>query len=167
LNKYVAFVILLMISVLIGSNVFLSFVVAPVLFSNFDKIAAGSIMQLIFPYYFKINWILGIVIYTIIGVLSFKDKEIVKSLKWFLVSIGAIVILNMAQDRSLLPMAQSIQNQYVQALEEKQNEKAKVLYSQFSTVHKVSSFVNITTMILEIFLLYNFLSFLKFSRNKL
>lgn len=156
-----------MISVLIGSNVFLSFVVAPVLFSNFDKIASGSIMQLIFPYYFKINWILGIVIYTIIGVLSFKDKEIVKSLKWFLVSIGAIVILNMAQDRSLLPMAQSIQNQYVQALEEKQNEKAKVLYSQFSTVHKVSSFVNITTMILEIFLLYNFLSFLKFSRNKL
>ncbi len=124
-------------------------------------------MQLIFPYYFKINWILGVVIYTIIGVLSFKDKEIVKTLKWFLVSVGAIVILNMAQDRSLLPMAKSIQREYVQALEEKQKEKAETLHSQFSNVHTVSSVINVTTMILEIFLLYNFLSFLKINRKEL
>ncbi|WP_028950452.1 DUF4149 domain-containing protein [Sulfurihydrogenibium subterraneum] len=167
MNKYITFAIVLLISILIGSNVFLSFVVAPVLFSNFDKITAGSIMQLIFPYYFKINWILGVVIYTIIGVLSFKDKEIVKTLKWFLVSVGAIVILNMAQDRSLLPMAKSIQREYVQALEEKQKEKAETLHSQFSNVHTVSSVINVTTMILEIFLLYNFLSFLKINRKEL
>lgn len=151
----------LMISVLVGSNIFLSFVVAPVIFSNFDKITAGSIMQLIFPYYFKINWILGIVIYTIIGVLSFKDREIVKSLKWFLISVGCVVILNMAQDRALLPMTKSIQEEYVELLKENQIEKAEILHSRFSKIHGISSGINLTTLVIEIFLLYNFLSFLK------
>lgn len=123
-------------------------------------------MQLIFPYYFKINWVLGIVIYTIIGILSFKEKEIVKSLKWFLLSIGAIVILNMAQDRALFPMAKSIQLEYVELLKENQTEKAEILHSQFSKIHVISSFINITTLALELFILYNFLSFFKKSRNK-
>ncbi len=122
-------------------------------------------MQLIFPYYFKINWILGVVIYTIIGVLSFKDKEIVKSLKWFLISVGMVVILNMAQDRAIFPMSKSIQQEYVELVKENQQKKAQILHSKFSKIHGISSVINLTTMLLETFLLYNFLSFLKISRK--
>jgi len=159
LNSYVSFFILLLISLLIGSNVFLSFVVAPVIFSNFDKITAGGIMQLIFPYYFKINWVLGIVIYTVIGVLSLKDKYIVKRLKWFLVSVGGLVILNMAQDRAIFPMAKSTQQGYIEAVQQNQTQKAEALHSQFSTLHGISSVINLITLVLEVLLLYNFLRF--------
>jgi len=152
LNKAVDVLILLLLGVLVGFNIFFSFIVAPLLFSNFDHRSAGEVTNLIFPYYFGSGWVIGIIIYTLFGIKSIKDKEIIKKYKGFVIGILVLVITHKALHKTVLPVARSINIQYYQELEEGNKEKASELKSKFKTVHGISSAVNLFNLALEIYL---------------
>ncbi len=161
MDKYIDFAILLSLSILLGSNVFLTFIVAPQLFSNFDHRLAGEITNVIFPFYFAGGWILGIFVYTLIAVKSIQNKEIVRELKWFIIALSLLVISYMALHRTLLPIGQNINSQYYEMLDQKKEKEAEKYKKQFSTVHAISSSLNLANLIIEIYLLYGFFVFVR------
>ncbi|SNZ02124.1 protein of unknown function [Persephonella hydrogeniphila] len=152
MNRLLDTLILLLLGVLVGFNIFFSFIVAPLLFSNFEHRTAGEITNVIFPYYFGSGWIIGIVIYTLLGIKSFKDKEIIKKYRGFVIGIFILVITHMALHKTVLPVARSINIQYYRELEEGNKEKALELKSKFKTVHGISSGINLFNLALEIYL---------------
>ncbi len=166
MDKYIDFFILLSLGILVGSNVFLTFVVAPQLFSNFDHRLAGEITNVIFPYYFAGGWIIGIFIYTLIAVKSIKRKEIVKKLKWFVIALSLVIISYMALHRTLLPIGQQINSKYYELLDQKKDKEAEKYKHKFATVHAISSSLNMINLLLEIYLMYGFFVFIKEDENK-
>ncbi|WP_297455080.1 DUF4149 domain-containing protein [Persephonella sp.] len=152
MNRYIDLLVLLLIGILIGANIWTTFVVAPVIFSHFDKKTAGEIMNLIFPYYFASGWIIGIVIYTLIGIKSIKDKVIIKKYLGFIIALSILVLSHMALHKTVLPMARTINYQYYQLLQENKKTEAEKLHSKFKTVHTVSSIINLFNLALEIYL---------------
>ena len=166
MDKYIDFFILLSLGILVGSNVFLTFVVAPQLFSNFDHRLAGEITNVIFPYYFAGGWIIGIFIYTLIAVKSIKRKEIVRKLKWFVIALSLVIISYMALHRTLLPIGQQINSKYYELLDQKKDKEAEKYKHKFATVHAISSSLNMINLLLEIYLMYGFFVFIKEDENK-
>ncbi|MDQ7055025.1 MAG: DUF4149 domain-containing protein [Persephonella sp.] len=142
----------LLLGALIGFNVSFSFVIAPLLFSNLDHKVAGEITNLIFPYYFASGWIGGIIIYTLIGIKSIKDKKIIRRYRGFIIGLLLLVISHMALHKSVLPVARSINYQYYVALENREEEKAEELKSKFKKVHTFSSSLNLLNLAIEIYL---------------
>ncbi|HCB69238.1 MAG TPA: DUF4149 domain-containing protein [Persephonella sp.] len=157
LSKIIDLLILFILGVLAGFNIFLTFIVAPVLFSNLDNRHAGEIMNLIFPYYFSSGWILGIAVYSLFALKTVKNKEIIKKFKLFVVALGLLIILNMALHKTVLPIARSLNIQYYTLLKEDKKEEAKIVKDKFKKVHAVSSSINLINLILEIYLFQHFL----------
>lgn len=149
----------MILSLLFGGMVFFTFFVGPVLFSNLDSKLAGSIMNLIFPYYFKMQWISGILIYTLIGIYSYLDKEAIKKLKLFLILVGLFVIIGMALDRAIYPTAKSFILEYYSLIQENHIEAAKNMKEKFDTFHKISSGLNMMNIIIVSGLILTFLKF--------
>ncbi len=158
MSKYVDFLILLLIGILIGFNIFMTFIVTPQLFSHFDHRLAGEITNLLFPFYFASGWIIGIVIYTLIALQSIKDKFIVKRLKGFVIALTVLILLYMAEHKTLLPIGQQINSQYYALLDEGKKEEAQIFKEKFKKVHMISSSINILNLLLLLFLFYNYLS---------
>lgn len=152
MSKIIDSSILLLLGALIGFNLSFTFVIAPVLFSYFDKRLAGEITNLIFPYYFASGWIVGIIIYTLIGIKSIKDKEIIKKLKGFIIGLLLLIISYMALHKTILPIARIINSQYYQLLEKRNQKQAEILKEKFNRIHRVSSGLNIFNIALEIYL---------------
>jgi glucan phosphoethanolaminetransferase (alkaline phosphatase superfamily) len=161
LDKYIDFVILLLLSILLGSNFFLTFVVAPQLFSNFDHRLAGEITNVIFPYYFAGGWIIGITIYTLIAIKSIRKKEVVRQLKWFVIALSLLIISYMALHRTLLPIGQSLNSQYYELIDQNKKQEAEVYKKKFATLHAVSSSLNLVNLLIEIYLIYGFYVFIR------
>jgi len=164
LNKFIDLSILLLLGFLIGFNISFSFIIAPLLFSNLDHRQAGEIMNLIFPYYFASGWITGIVIYTLVGIKSIKDKNIIKTYRGFIFGLLLLVITHMALHKTVLPIAKSINLQYYQMLAENRQSEAQQLKQKFKKIHTISSFINIFNLGLEIYLFQYY--FLKERRLK-
>ncbi len=115
----------------------------------------------IFPFYFKSGWIIGIVIYTLVGVLSLKEKEIIKKLKWFVIATAVLILISMALDRAILPIAEGLKSQYYDLLNEGKQNEAEIIFSRFKTFHGISSVLNLINIIIEVFMLIYILKFLK------
>ena len=164
MNKAIDGLILLLIGVITGFNIFLSYIVAPLLFSNLDHRQAGEIMNIIFPYYFASGWIIGIVIYSLVGLKSIKDKHIIKNFKWFIIGILILILTHMALHKTVLPIARNINAQYYSAIDKGEKEKAAEIKSKFKTIHGISSVINVFNLILEIYLFQYY--FLKVRRLK-
>ncbi|HHG75117.1 MAG TPA: DUF4149 domain-containing protein [Persephonella sp.] len=152
MNKAIDTLVLLLIGALIGVNIFFSYVVAPLLFSHFDHRHAGEIMNIIFPYYFASGWIIGIVLYTLIGIKSIKDKQIIKKYRGFIIGVLILVITHMALHKTVLPIGKNLSAQYYSAVDKGEKKKASELKSKFKTVHGISSTINVFNLILEIYL---------------
>jgi len=144
--------VLLLLGALIGFNISFSFIIAPLLFSNLDHRLAGEITNLIFPYYFASGWIAGIAIYTVIGIKSIKDKDLIKRYRGFIIGVLLLVITHMALHKTILPIARSINYQYYTALQEGKNKKAKEYKSKFKKIHAISSSINLFNLALEVYL---------------
>ena len=152
MNKVIDGLILLLIGVITGFNIFFSYMVAPLLFSNLDHRQAGEIMNIIFPYYFASGWIAGIVIYTLIGFKSIKDKHIIKKYKGFIIGLLILVLTHMALHKTILPIARDINAQYYSVVGKGEDRKIAEIKSKFKTVHRISSTINVFNLILEIYL---------------
>ncbi|NPA17479.1 MAG: DUF4149 domain-containing protein [Aquificae bacterium] len=157
MNRFIDFLVLLLLGFLIGFNVSFTFIIAPLLFSHFDHRTAGEITNVIFPYYFASGWIIGILIYTLIGIKSIKDKQLIKNYKGFVIGLLLLVITHMALHKTVLPVARNINLQYYVLLDEGKKEEALKLKEKFKKIHGVSSFINLFNLGLEIYLFWYYL----------
>ncbi|NPA52637.1 MAG: DUF4149 domain-containing protein [Aquificae bacterium] len=160
MNKYIQFSILLLTGYLLGASVFFTFIVAPSIFSHFDTRLAAEITNTIFPIYFASGWIIGLVIYTLVAVLSIKDKFIVKRLKWFIILVSVLIISFMALHKAVLPIGQTLNNQYYALIDKKKPKEAQKIKEKFSKVHIISSSLNLGNIMIEIFLFYSFFNYI-------
>lgn len=137
-----------------GATVFFTFIVAPAVFSGMDSRQAGFVMNLIFPYYFKVGWISGIVIYTLIGIYTFLKKDAIKEVRPILIALFFVVIINMALDRAVLPTSKSILIEYYQLVDDGKFKEAKSLKERFDTLHTISSVLNLLHLSILVYMLY-------------
>lgn len=158
-DKYIFVSIFILLASLILGSLYFTFIFTPSIFHSYDVKTASEIVNGYFKYYFKIWWISGIVIYTLIGILSFKNKEIIKDFKWFLIFLFVLVIINIAQDRAILSLAQSINQEYFSYLSEKDFTNANILKNKFKTLHSISSILNLISIAIGLILLYTLLKF--------
>ncbi len=152
MNKAIDSLILLLIGVIAGFNIFFSYIEAPLIFSHLDHRHAGEIMNIIFPYYFASGWIVGIILYTLIGIKSIRDKQIIKKYKGFVIGVLILVITHMALHKTVLPIGKNLSAQYYSAVDKGEKKKASELKLKFKTVHGISSAINVFNLILEIYL---------------
>jgi hypothetical protein len=167
LDKYQKFIdalILLLLGILGGFNIFFTFFVAPLLFSNFNHRLAGEITNIIFPYYFASGWIIGIIIYTLIAIKSLKDKNIIKNLKIFIFGIALLVILHMALHKTILPMGQKLNSEYYRLIDNGKEKEALVIKERFKKIHAISSIINFANLVITLYLFIYF--FLKSTKRE-
>jgi len=165
LNKYIHFFIFVLLGYITGASIFFTFLVAPAIFSHFETRLAAEITNVIFPIYFASGWILGLVIYTLIAVLSIKDKFIIKKLKWFIIMLSILIISFMALHKAILPIGQTLNSRYYFLIDKKKYEEAKQVKNKFSKLHILSSSINLTNITIEIFLLYSYFNYI-YSRKE-
>jgi len=159
LNNYQKFIdalILLLLGILGGFNIFFTFFVAPLLFSNFNPKLAGEITNILFPYYFASGWIIGIIVYTLVAIKSLKDKNIIKDMKIFVIGIALLVILHMALHKTILPIAQNLNAEYYQLLEGGDKNEALVVKNNFKKLHVISSIINFANLLITLYLFIYF-----------
>jgi len=160
-DKYVYGLIIFLLFCLLGGSMFITFIYTPYLFSHYSTKEAGEIASKIFPFYFKSGWIIGIIIYTLVGALSVKEKEIIKKLKWFVIATAVLILISMALDRAILPIAEGLKSQYYDLLNEGKQNEAEIIFGRFKTFHGISSVLNLINIIIEVFMLIYILKFLK------
>ena len=118
-------------SVILGTMVFFSFIVAPVTFTTLNEENARKFIRKIFPYYYLFNLIISILtIFTFIIIQKF-------SIKFYLISL--IAILFVISNFILMPLI----NKYRDT-----NEDKKFKYSHF-----ISVVINFVQMIILVILL--------------
>jgi hypothetical protein len=160
-DKYIYGLIIFLLFCLLGGSIFITFIYTPYLFSHYSTKEAGEIVSKIFPFYFKSGWIIGIIIYTLVGVLSVKEKEIIKKLKWFVIATAVLILISMALDRAILPVAEGLKSEYYDLLNEGKQNEANIIFNRFKTFHWISSVLNLINICIEIFMLIYILKFLK------
>lgn len=142
-----------------GASLFFTFVVGPALFSGFDPKNAAYVMNLIFPYYFKLGWVGGIMIYTLVGIYSYFNRSVIIGLKYFMFALFVLVIINMALDRAVLPLSNGVLDQYYEALRDGNTELANTLKQRFDKLHTVSYWLNLIHILILFYLMYVFFKF--------
>jgi hypothetical protein len=151
----IKFLILLLSGTLIGFNVFLTFILAPTLFSRFDTRLAGEVMNSIFPYYFASGWIIGLVIYSLIALLSLKDKNIINHLKFPIIALSIVIISYMALHKTVFPLGQATINKYYALKDAGEDKKAEEQKNRFKNIHMISSTLNIINLLFIVFFMYS------------
>lgn len=153
----------MILSFLFGGMLFFTIVVGPVLFSTFDSKTAGHVMNAIFPYYFKLQWIGGVFLYSLFGLFSFINKENSKDMKISLLLLSLLVVIGMALDRALYPVAKSLILEYYELVDLNHLEEANIIKSRFDKFHRITSILNMINIIIITGLI--FISF-RFRINK-
>lgn len=148
--------IYILLSLMFGASIFFTFVVGPALFSGLDKKTAGYAMNLIFPYYFKIQWLGGVIVYMFVGLYSYFKKSAINTLKYFMFSLFVLVIINMAMDRAIVPLSNDILTQYYETLKEGDTAAATILKDRFDNLHMVSYWLNMVHIFVISYLVYSF-----------
>ena len=137
------FIYLLSLVVWIGSIVFFSFFVAPVVFKSLEREKAGELVGIIFPRYYKLGYACGTLI--LLSFLAAGTEGI--DLKWCawgtmcLTSVLAGVVVN--------PKAKLLKEKIKSASEEEKSE----FEAQFKSLHSFSVKLNAVTLFSGLWLL--------------
>ena len=135
---------LLSLVVWIGSIVFFSFFAAPVIFKTLEREKAGEVVGIIFPRYYLIGYISGVIALAIllINSQSFTDIKIVLVFIMLCCSAFAGQIVG-PKARGLKPLIKTEENP----------DKLSDLKSQFDRLHSLSVKLNGSVLILGLILL--------------
>ena len=142
-NTIFNFIYLLSLVVWIGSIVFFSFFVAPVVFKTLEREKAGELVGIIFPRYYKVGYVCGTLIF--LSFLISGAEEI--GLKWFawgimgLASVVAGVVVN--------PKAKLLKEKIKSASDGEKSE----LEAKFKSLHSFSVKLNAVTLFSGLWLL--------------
>jgi MFS family permease len=143
-STLINFIYLLSLVCWIGSIIFFSFFVAPVVFKNLEREKAGELVGIIFPRYYMIGYVCGTLV---LGVLLLSGLE-TAGLKW---CAWGIMMLGTA-------CAGLVVNPRAKALKEKlkvtsEPEKSD-LESHFMTLHSLSVKLNAAVLFAGLWLLW-------------
>jgi hypothetical protein len=125
----------------LGSIIFFSFFVAPVVFKTLDREKAGEIVGIIFPRYYKLGYVCGALI-----LLSFLMTGDV-GLKWC--AWGIMVIGSSLAGLIINPKAKNIKEQ----LKSSPENKKLILEAKFKTLHSLSVKLNALVLFSGLWLL--------------
>lgn len=137
------FIYLLSLVAWIGSIIFFSFFVAPVVFKTLDREKAGEVVGIIFPRYYKLGYICGALILLSFFV-SGADEVGLKWCAWGIMVIGsglAGLVIN--------PKAKKIKEQLKSLSEEEKHS----LEAKFKSLHSFSVKLNAAVLFSGLWLL--------------
>jgi uncharacterized membrane protein len=138
------FIYLLSLVAWIGSIIFFSFFAAPVIFKTLEREKAGEVVGIIFPRYYLIGYISGVIALVILLITSqsFTDIKLILILIMLSCSVFAGQIVG-PKARNLKPMIKS----------EEDSEKLEELKAQFGKLHSLSVKLNGAVLLLGLVLL--------------
>jgi hypothetical protein len=135
------FIYLLSLVCWLGSIIFFSFFVAPVVFKTLDREKAGEIVGIIFPRYYKLGYICGALI-----LLSFLMTDNV-GLKWC--AWGVMVLGSGLAGLVINPKAKKLKEQ----LKSSPENEIPTLEAKFKTLHSLSVKLNALVLFSGLWLL--------------
>jgi len=119
-------------SIILGIMLFFSFVVAPVVFTTLDEENARKFIRRIFPYYYKVN--LGISLLILLILLFANNFEV----KFYLILVVAILFA--ISNYLLMPMINKFRDE---------NQDKKFKYSHLTSV--IFNFIQILILVVILF----------------
>ena len=123
-----------LISMILGIMLFFSFVIAPVVFTTLDEENARKFIRRIFPYYYKVN--LGISLLILLILLFANNFEV----KFYLILVVAILFA--ISNYLLMPMINKFRDQ---------NQDKKFKYT-----HSISVIFNFIQMLILLFIMFKY-----------
>ena len=142
-NTICNFIYLLSLVVWIGSIVFFSFFVAPVVFKSLEREKAGELVGIIFPLYYKVGYACGTLI--LLSFLGSGVEEI--GLKWC--AWGTMCMTSVLGGAVVNPKAKLLKEKIKSSSEREKS----TLESQFQSLHSFSVKLNVGTLFSGLWLL--------------
>jgi hypothetical protein len=141
---FLNFIYLLSLVCWVGSIFFFSFFVAPVVFKNMDREKAGELVGIIFPQYYMIGYVCGVLI---LVALLLAGSETV-GLKWC--AWGVMMLGTGSAGLAVNPRAKLLKEKLKEASESEKSD----LETRFKTLHSLSVKLNATVLFAGIWLLW-------------
>ena len=143
-STFLNFIYLLSLVCWIGSIIFFSFFVAPVVFKNLEREKAGELVGIIFPRYYKVGYVCGILV---LGVFLLTGPETV-GLKWC--AWGIMVLGTVSAGLGVNPKAKILKEKLKLIPESEKPD----LEARFKTLHSLSVKLNAAVLFAGLWLLW-------------
>lgn len=143
-STLINFIYLLSLVSWIGSIIFFSFFVAPVVFKNLEREKAGELVGIIFPRYYMIGYVSGV---TVLGVFLLAGPESV-GLKWC--AWGIMMLGTVSAGLAVNPRAKILKEKLKEASETEKPD----LEARFKSLHSLSVKLNAAVLFAGLWLLW-------------
>ena len=143
-STLINFIYLLSLVCWIGSIIFFSFFVAPVVFKNLEREKAGELVGIIFPRYYTIGYVCGVLV---LGVLLLSGLD-TAGLKWC--AWGIMMLGTACAGLVVSPRAKTLKEKLKVAPESEKPD----LEIRFKTLHSLSVKLNAAVLFSGLWLLW-------------
>jgi hypothetical protein len=143
-STVINFIYLLSLVCWVGSIIFFSFFVAPVVFKNLEREKAGELVGIIFPRYYMIGYVSGV---TVLGVFLLTGPESV-GLKWC--AWGIMMLGTASAGLAVNPRAKILKEKLKEASETERPD----LEARFKSLHSLSVKLNAAVLFAGLWLLW-------------
>jgi uncharacterized membrane protein len=138
------FIYLLSLVCWVGSIIFFSFFVAPVVFKNLEREKAGELIGIIFPRYYKIGYVCGALVLMVLLLTGIETAGL-KGCAWGIMMLGTL-----CAGLAVNPKAKIIKEKLREAPESDKPE----LEARFKTLHSLSVKLNAAVLFAGLWLLW-------------
>lgn len=138
----ISFIYLLSLVCWIGSIIFFSFFVAPVVFKNLEREKAGEVVGIIFPRYYMIGYVSGILV---LMALLLNGPAGLKWCAW-----GIMMVCTACAGLVVNPKAKTLKGQ----LKDSSETEKPALEARFKTLHSLSVKLNAAVLFAGLWLLW-------------
>jgi len=141
-STLINFIYLLSLVCWIGSIIFFSFFVAPVVFKNLEREKAGEVVGIIFPRYYMIGYVCGVLV---LGALLLSGAAGLKWCAWGIMMLGTV-----SAGLGVNPRAKILKEQLKVSSETEKSD----LEARFKKLHSLSVKLNATVLFAGLWLLW-------------
>ena len=138
------FIYLLSLVCWVGSIIFFSFFVAPVVFKNLEREKAGELVGIIFPRYYKVGYVCGALVLMVLLLTGIETAGL-KGCAWGIMMLGTL-----CAGLAVNPKAKIIKEKLREASESDKPE----LEARFKTLHSLSVKLNAAVLFAGLWLLW-------------
>ena len=144
----IRFIHLLSLVVWIGGMIFFSFIAAPSIFKALPRETAGDVVGDIFPKYWLMGYLCSITALATIIILSYIERS------YPLARVGLLVLMTALTFYSGLVVGAKAREVKAQIRMIEDVSKKEILKSEFNTLHKMSTILNISILILGLVVIF-------------
>ena len=143
-STLINFIYLLSLVCWVGSIIFFSFFVAPVVFKTLEREKAGELVSIIFPRYYMIGYVCGVLV--LVALLLTGPET--AGLKWY--AWGIMMLGTVCAGLAVNPKARILKEKLKDAPETEKPD----LEARFKTLHSLSVKLNATVLFAGLWLLW-------------